>query len=354
MESPGFHRVLFCVGNHQPDRRYFCPFSSRMNAMATRTKLERGCCRHRRPRCRAFGSALAVLLGAVCCYFGFGVTAANAQLQVEFTPTKKTYVAHEAITGVLRLTNNAGRDIVLGGKDGRSWLDFQVTSGRGHLLPTRQDAVQQPPIVLRNNQPYEITVVINRNYAMGETGLYRVKPNVYFPPVDRYFSTPPMSIQVTDGRPFWSQPFGVPPGRPGAGSYREYSLINFANLSQKELYVRLTDKASGQVITTFSLGKLLTVHPPVKGVDSKNRMHVLHMAAPKAYAHVVIDVDGQVLSRDIYYEEGSNRPNLVSTSDGSLGIYGGITAEDHDIPYEQREFRKLSELPPGMPLLAVP
>jgi len=306
---------------------------------ATRSLLKRG----------RFGISLALVLGALV-----GATRVHAQLDVQFTPTKKTYIAHEAITGVLRLTNNAGRDIVLGGKAGRSWLDFQVTDGRGHLLPTRRDAVKQAPIVLRNNQPYEFTVIVNQNYAMGETGLYRIKPNVYFPPVDRYFSTPVLSVQVTDGRPFWSQPFGVPPGREGAGTYREYSLINFANLSQKELYVRLSDKSSGQVLTTFSLGRMLTVHPPTYGVDSQNRMHVLHMVAPKAYAHVVVDVDGQMLTREIYYEKESDRPKLVTISDGSLGIYGGMTAEEHDTPYEEREFRKLSELPPGMPLLAVP
>jgi len=296
-----------------------------------------------------YGIWLALMLGAL-----LSVTGAHAQLDVQFTPSKKTYIAHEAITGVLRLTNNAGRDIVLAGKGGRSWLDFQVTDGRGHLLPTRRDAVKQASIVLRNNQPYEFTVIVNQNYSMGETGLYRIKPNVYFSPVDRYFSTPVMSIQVTDGRPFWSQPFGVPPGREGAGTYREYSLINFANQSQKELYVRLTDKASGQALTTFSLGRMLTVHPPTYGVDSQNRMHVLHMVAPKAYAHVVVDVDGQMLSRELYYEKDANRPKLVTISDGSLGVYGGMTAEEHDIPYEEREFRKLSELPPGMPLLAVP
>lgn len=300
--------------------------------------------------CRSrHGVSLALMLAALV-YAG----QVHAQLDVQFTPSKKTFIAHEAITGVLRLTNNAGRDIVLGGKAGRSWLDFQVTDGRGHLLPTRRDAVAQAPIVLRNNQPYEFTVIVNQNYSMGETGLYRVKPNVYFPPVDRYFSTPVISIQVTDGRPFWSQPFGVPPGREGAGTYREYSLINFANLSQKELYVRLTDKSSGQALTTFSLGRMLTVHPPTYGVDSQNRMHVLHMVAPKAYAHVVVDVDGQMLSRELYYEKDADRPKLVTISDGMLGIYGGMTAEEHDTPYEEREFRKLSELPPGMPLLAVP
>ena len=82
-------------------------------------------------------------------------------------------------------------------------------------------------------------------------------------------------------------------------------------------------------------------------------MHILHMASPKAYAHVVIDVDGKMLTRDIYYEKGGNRPALVSIGQSDLGVQGGITAEEHDTPYEQRQFRKLSELPPGMPMLPV-
>ena len=300
------------------------------------------------------GGAAMVLTMAV----GIGVLwtggISHAQLSVEFTPTKKVFVAHEAIAGVLRLTNNAGRDIVLGGEsEDRSWLDFQVTGPRGHLVPMRRNSVKQGPVMLRNNQPYEITVLVNQNYDMSETGVYRMKPNIFFPPLDRYFSVAPMNIQVTDGKPFFNQAFGVPEGREGAGSYREYELITFASQRRKELYFRLKDKSTGFVKTTFSLGLMLTVQPPKYAVDGKNRLHILHMAAPKAYAHVVIDVDGKLLTRDIYYEKEGNRPNLVRIGQSDLGIQGGVTSEEHNTPYEQRQFRKLSELPPGMPMLPV-
>lgn len=278
----------------------------------------------------------------------------QAQLTMEFVPAKKVFIAHEAVVGVLKLTNNAGRDIVLGGEsDDRSWLDFQITGPRGHLVPMRRKSVKQGPVVLRNNQPYEISVIVNQNYDMSETGVYRVKPNIYFQPLNRYFSVAPMNIQVTDGKPFFNQAFGVPEGREGAGSYREYELITFASLRQKELYFRLKDKSTGYVKTTFSLGLLLTVQPPKYAVDGKNRLHILHMASPQAYAHVVIDVDGKMLTRDIYYEKEGNRPVLVRIGQSDLGIQGGLTAEEHDTPYEQRQFRKLSELPPGMPMLPV-
>jgi hypothetical protein len=280
---------------------------------------------------------------------------AHAQLQVQFTPAKKVFLAHEAVSGVLRLTNNAGRDIVLGGESKeRSWLDFQITGPRGHLVPMRRSAVKQEPIVLRNNEPYEVQVIMNRNYDMGETGLYRVKPNVYFPPLDRYFSVAPMNIQITDGKAFFVQAFGVPVGREGAGTYREYELINFAQRRGKQLYFRLKDKDSGFVRQTYSLGLLLMVQAPRYAVDGKNRLHVLHMAAPQAYAHVVIDVDGALLTRDIYYEKDGNRPALVRIGQSDLGVQGGITADEHSTPYEERQFRKLSELPPGMPMLPVP
>ena len=207
----------------------------------------------------------------------------QAQFSVEFTPSKRVFIAHEAVVGVLKLTNNAGRDIVLGGEsEDRSWLDFQITGPRGHLVPMRRKSMKQGPVVLRNNQPYEISVIVNQNYDMSSTGVYRVKPNIYFPPLDRYFSVAPMNIQVTDGKPFFNQAFGVPQGREGAGSYREYELITFASLRQKELYFRLKDKSTGYVKTTFSLGLLLTVQPPKYAVDGKNRLHILHMASPKA------------------------------------------------------------------------
>lgn len=274
----------------------------------------------------------------------------HAQLQVTFKLEKKVYMAHEAVAGRLLIVNRAGRDIVLEGRNGASWLDFQVTDSRGNLLSPVPERSGMAPLVIRAGQSLEKQVYVNRRYPMGQIGVYRIRVNVYFPPLERYFRTRVQSLQITEGHEFWSQVVGVPRGYAGEGSYRKYTVLRFDYQGQKEIYFRLNRADTGMVITTYSLGKLLMVTDPQMGVDTDNRLHVLHMGAPQAYAHTVIDVEGKAQPQEFYYAKGTNRPRLVRVGSGAIVVEGGIPEEMQDSVYERNEFHKLSELPPGMPI----
>ena len=142
----------------------------------------------------------------------------------------------------------------------------------------------------------------------------------------------------------------MPSGYADEGSFRKYEVLRFDYQAQKEIYFRLSRGDSGSVIMTYSLGKLLMVTDPRMGVDSDNRLHVLHMGAPQSYAHTIIDVEGKAAPQEFFFAEGENRPRLVRVGSGDIVVEGGIAADQKDTVYERNEFHKLSELPPGMPL----
>lgn len=274
----------------------------------------------------------------------------QAQLQVTFELNKKVYMAHEAVAGELRIVNRSGRDLLIEGRNGTSWLDFQVKDSRSNLLSPVQGRPGLGSVTIRAGGVLKRQIYVNRRYPMGKNGIYRVRASVYFPPLNRYFRTGIQSLQITEGHEFWSRVVGVPPGYQEAGSYRKYAVLRFDYQGKKEIYFRLNRADTGAVITTYSLGKLLMVTDPKMGVDTENRLHVLHMGAPQAYAHTVIDVNGKVQSHDYYFAEGENRPTMVRVGSGDIVIEGGIPEEMQDAVYEKNEFHKLSELPPGMPL----
>jgi hypothetical protein len=281
----------------------------------------------------------------------FGKTSqVQAQIQVSFELDKKVYMSHEAVAGKLLITNSAGRDVVLEGRNGASWLDFQVTDSGGNLMSPVPGRPGLEPLVLGAGQTLEKKVYVNQRYPMGRLGMYRVRASVYFPPLGRYFRTRIQSLQITEGRELWSQVVGVPPGYKGEGTYRKYSVLRFDQQSQKEIYFRLSQADTGVVLTTYSLGKLLMVTDPEMGVDRQNRLHILHMGAPQASAHTVIDVEGKAQPQEFYFSEGENRPRLVRVASGEIVVEGGIPEEMQDSVYERDEFHKLSELPPGMPV----
>ncbi len=277
---------------------------------------------------------------------------AAAQINLELKLDRTLYLAHEPITGELLIVNLAGRDLIFGESGGLSWLDFTVYDGKGHLVTPVRGQPNERPIVLGAGQTHRHKVVINQRYPMASLGSYRVKASVHFPQINRVFETPPVTINVTEGQPMWSQIVGVPQGHPDAGTYREYSLMTYYHGARsKSLYFRLKDSDSGAVFRTFPLGDYLALRPPTHLIDSQNQLHILHMTGPQAYRYTVISIDGEPVRQQTLYEKGNNRPTLKSSGYGDVTLVGGITEDQAKTPYEEQQFHRISERPPGLPAL---
>lgn len=279
-----------------------------------------------------------------------GLTQVHAQIQAELKPDRTLYIAHEPITATLTIVNRAGQDLVFGDSNGMSWLDFSITDNRGHLVTPVRRGLNERPIVLSAGQTYKHKVVINKLYPMAKIGIYRVKASITFPQINRVFDTKPVSVQVTEGQAMWSQIVGVPQGYPGAGTYREYSLMTYYHGARnKALYFRLKNSDSGQVLKTYPIGDYMEVRKPQYLIDRQNQLHILHLSTPKVYKYTIIGVDGDPVRQMNFYEKATNRPILKGNESGEVAVVGGFTEEEMKTPYEESEFRRLSERPPGIP-----
>jgi hypothetical protein len=294
------------------------------------------------PRCFRFPGFLAAAFLVL-----LAVPGARAQLTVTMQPSKKLYVAHEPIAVDVAITNRAGRDIVLAGR-GTPWLSFSVTDSNGNLV-SPSGPNQFEPVMVPAGQMLSRRIAVNGIYPMGQKGLYRVSASVYFPQLDRYFQSQPVTIQVSDGRELWRQVVGVPAGREGEGTYRRYSLLSFNTGSERHLYVRVQNDRSGAVLATFSLGQFIAIRDPEWTIDRENRLHVLHLGAPRTYAHTVVDVDGEIVSRTVYREEAAGRPQLAPSGDGDVVVVGGISEEEAARNPLGPAIRMISERPDGLP-----
>ena len=293
-------------------------------------------------------SSLRPLLLAIL--VGLFVSDASGQIQTDLELDRTTFMANEPVTGTLTLVNRAGQDIILGNNGGMSWLDFSVTDGRGHLITPVQNHVAERPIVLSSGQTYKHEVTINKYYPMSTTGVYRVKATVTFPQINRTFNTKTITVQITDGQPIWNQIVGVPQGHPKAGTYREYSLMTYYHGARsKALYFRLKDNDTGIVYKTYPIGDYMSLRPPTHAIDRQNQLHVLHMTGPQKHKYTIINIDGDPVSQTVYFEKGTNRPELKTTDYGDVTVVGGLTEEEIGTPYEETEFHRLSERPPGLP-----
>ena len=277
----------------------------------------------------------------------------RAQMQISFKPDKTAYMTYEPIAGTLYLVNRAGRDLALADAGDLRWLEFQVIGPDGQLMIPEQGNPSAKPVVLQAGQSYELKVYINSQYAMHRPGSYKVKVRVLFPDMKQYFETKQTNVQVTNGHEMWSQAVGVPAGLPGAGKYRQFALLTFyEGNSSRELYFRLTEMDTGQVTHTYSLGSYYISRPPQYVLDSSNNLHVLHLGGPQSYAYTVISPTGDIVERKNYTNRGTISPALSMVEGGAVKVQGGQILEKNPVSYEQREFRPISERPPGMPSLS--
>ncbi|CAN5496436.1 hypothetical protein BH18VER1_BH18VER1_15920 [soil metagenome] len=252
----------------------------------------------------------------------FIANAARAQIQVELKFSRLQYVAYEPVTATVKITNRAGREIELRDDDGQRWFGFEVTAGEGRFLPRERDE-SEPPLRIESGETVTRKINITPLFPVQDLGPYHVRAHVFFGDLKRFFYSQAKVFQVTDARPIWQRTVGIPDGMPGAGGIRTYSLLSNRFSDHTKLYVRVEDKNTGAVYSTFPIGRVIAFDEPQAELDSGNTLHVLHCAAPRTWAYSQIGLNGEIIRRATFMET-KKRPRLARTSTGAVGVRGGM------------------------------
>src|ERR1043166_10115132 len=208
----------------------------------------------------------------------FFASSAFAQIQVELKLPRLQYIAYEPVVANLTITNLAGRDVDLRDSDGQAWFGFEVNGNENQSIAPLSKASTEPLNVAAGKR---VTRKINLTplYGVHDFGTYRVRAHIYFADLNKFFYSQTKVFEVTDARPIWQKTVGVPEGN--SGSARTYSLMSNRFPDHTSLYVRVEDKESGVVYSTFSLGQMIAFDQPQAEFDRANQLHVLYCAAPR-------------------------------------------------------------------------
>jgi hypothetical protein len=273
----------------------------------------------------------------------FATSIAHGQIQVELSFKRIQYISYEPILATVKIANNSGRDIDLHDDSGQHWFGFEVNAGEGRLLaPLRPDA-SEPPLHIESGQTVTRRINLTSLFPVQDFGAYHVRANVYFPDLNKFFYSVTKVVQVTDARPIWQKTVGVPDGMPGAGEARTYSLLSNRFVDYTALYVRVENKDTGIVYTTFQLGRTIAGEDPQAEIDRANQLHVLHCAAPRTWAYSHVGLNGELLAHSRFLETNT-RPHLRHAADGAIAVSGGML--DAPVPESKRSpGPKLSDRP---------
>lgn len=281
-----------------------------------------------------------------CVFFLAGT--ACAQIQVELKLKRRQYIAHEPIMATLAITNLAGRDVDLREHQGQQWFGFEVTGREGQpIAPAKVENVE-PSLRVESGKTVTRKINLTSLYPVNELGTYRVRANVFFGDLNKFFYSQTKAFQVTDARAIWQKTVGVPEIAKAPGTVRTYSLLSNRFPDHTSLYVRVEDKNTGIVYATYSLGRVIAFDEPRAEIDQANQLHVLHCAAPRTWAYSHVDLNGEMLKHSTFLET-KTRPRLRHDADGTVAVRGGI-AEDAVVKAAGKNAApKLSSRPANIP-----
>ena len=279
-----------------------------------------------------------------CLIFSAALTA-RAQIQVELKFKRVQHIAYEPVIANVQITNLAGRDIELHDDNGQRWFGFEITADEGRFLAASPQE-PEPPLQIASGQTVIRKVNLGTRFPVQELGPYHVRANVFFADLNKFFYSQGKVFQVTDARPIWQRTVGVPEGMPGAGGTRTFSLLSNRFPDHTRLYVRVEDKTTGAVYSTYSLGRIIAVDDPHAELDQSNRLHVLHCSAPRTWAYSAINFNGELLAHSTFMETKS-RPHLRRSPQGAVAVSGGLL--DAPVTAAKNPAAKLSERPASIP-----
>lgn len=249
------------------------------------------------------------------------IQVASAQLQVDIKLKRTLYISYEPILITVSLTNLSGNPLPLSDADGNHWFGFQIETLDGRPIAPRSLGYTNEPLVLQPGQKLSRTVNLTPLFPIGEFGGYRIRAAIYAATLKRYFNSPPLNIEITDGRPIFQKTVGVPEGMPGSGETRNITVLTHRLPNSTQLYVRIENAKGGTVFCTHRLGRLVSYGTPEILLDKKNQMHILQNVAPKAFLYSHIGLNGEVLGRKTY-SQIVKRPILRESPDGTIQVIG--------------------------------
>jgi hypothetical protein len=268
--------------------------------------------------------------------------ACHAQISASLQLNKKQYVAGEPVVATITITNHAGRELMFHGDGRRDWLEFNVRDNRGQPVAAR-GRQGFGAMRIAAGQSLSREVDISRHYMLHEQGNFSVAASIRTLNDDTInTSTNRVIFTLNPGRLFWSQKVGVPNRN---NQTREYRVLKFSGSQKTQLYCQIIEDRSGLPVRTFNLGDSLSIRQPSMTVDKSQRMHALFLATPTMWVHYVIDVDGNVVHRQVHQRGAQGDPRLMTFADGTVQVSNSIPYDPKAAAAERAKIRRISERP---------
>ncbi len=272
---------------------------------------------------------------------------AYAQVRVELSFKRSLYVLYEPIIATVSIDNLSGKPLLLENSGSNKWFGFNIETADGRIVPPVNADYELAPAAIGPGEKLSRAVNLTPLFPLRDPGPCRVKASVYVAEFGRYFSSAPLTVEITEGRPIWQQVVGVPGGG-GRPELRTITLLSHRLSRTTRLYARIEDKENGKIYAMHQLGPFLTFGSPDVMLDVRNEIHILQNSAPKQFLYTHLGLQGEVFVQQAYLEVGT-RPGLQKRHDGSVAVVGGKIYTPGEETAAQSAADKVGDRPVPLP-----
>lgn len=273
---------------------------------------------------------------------------AKAQLQVDLSLKRSLYLSYEPLIVNVTISNLSGNSLHLRDAETIPWFGFQIESLDGRPIPPNASQHSNQPLMLQAGEKLTRTVNLTPLYPITEYGGYRIRAAIHAQSLGRTFSSEPLNVEITEGRPIFEKTVGVPADQPGGGGIRKITLLTHRLPNSTQLYLRILDPNRGVVHCTHRLGRIVSYGTPEILLDKSNQIHVLQNVAPKSFLYSHIGLNGEVLERKTY-QQNQKRPSLIQRQDGRVAVIGADEINPEALAEKEKATPSISDRPVPLP-----
>lgn len=273
-----------------------------------------------------------------------GISSLSAQVVVDLSIKRSLYLAYEPILVTVHLKNLSGSTLLFDNNKGHPWLSFSIETAKGTPLPPSNLDNETPPLSISEGESLSKAINLTTLYPLGDFGSYRIRATVYVSELHRYFSSLPLTIEITEGRLLWQQTIGISCNTNSINN-RTISLLSHRLPDHTALYLRVEDKEQSIIFCTHLLGCMMTYHPPEVLLDAAHHIHILYQESPHHFLYVEGNADGTLLRRKTL-TTSKTLPSLKITDQGTIVLTTEETSEKKPL---KKTISTLSDRPVPLP-----
>ena len=259
-------------------------------------------------------------LWAALVWFVAASASSFGQVELAVRLDSQRTILYEPVVVEVRLRNNSGRELVLGGAEATARLWLEVEQGPGRLLRPQDSDLVQTPWVIPAGETGRRRFRVSRVYDMRALGPYTMWVRLEL--AGRQFTSNRAFLDVVPGLELQRMVGGV---APETTEQRVYRLMTLNRDRGEQIFLRIDDEDRNICYAVIHLGRLVRVYQPQMRVDRRYRITVLHQAAPGRYFYQVFTPSGEEVTRRGYLSEKPG-VQLVPTADGRYVVSGATSS----------------------------